>query len=129
MKRIIGIIIITVFLVAICTLEEILINSTLNEVKQYSKTLYELSQKSDTVATEEIISLTNELNDYWLEREPILCFFINYKDVGEMGNEITRMKSYTLSDIKEEFDASLTLVLYYCETFNHITGLSVQNIF
>jgi len=128
MKRLIGIIIISVFLVAICVAEEVLINSTLKNVENMGKTLSTLSQQTETVATPEIIELSNNLYEYWMDNEPMLCFFVNYKDMGEMGNEINRLVSYSKGDVKEEFDASLSLVLYYCETFNHITGFSVQNI-
>lgn len=128
MKRLIGIIIIVVFLVGICVLEEVLINSTLKNVENMGKNLSTLSEQSETVATPEIIELSNNLYNYWMDNEPMLCFFINYKDMGEMGNEINRLRSYSIGDIKEEFDASLNLILYYCETFNHITGFSVQNI-
>ena len=46
----------------------------------------------------------------------------------EMGNELNRVNSYAEDNIKEEFIASLNLVIYYSETFHHIMGVSFQNI-
>ena len=129
MKRLVSIIIICLFLIGICTFEEILVNTTLDKLHNKSTYMYELYQKSDSANTKELIELTQDLNDYWTKRENALCFFINHKDMHEMGNEITRLISYSKFNLKEEFEASLLLIIYYSEEFHHIMGVSVENIF
>lgn len=129
MKRIIGIIGICAFLVAICLLEELLVADALNKIKKDSNYLYSLSTATQNVNTQEIITKTQELQKFWKEREMVLCFFINYKDMSEMSNEIVKMTSYAQSNTKEEYTTSLLLLIYYCDTFNHITGINIQNIF
>ena len=129
MKRIIGILAIVVFLFVICLVEELLVSSSLDKIKQDSKYLYNISIDAEKVNSEEIYNKTLELQTFWKEKEVQLCFFINYKDMSEMSNEIVKMLSYSQSNIKEEYLASLQLLMYYCDTFNHITGLSLQNIF
>lgn len=129
MKRIIGILSIVVILIAICLTEELLVADALNKIKKDSDYLYSLSTNSDSVDTDEILELTEELQDFWKKREMVLCFFINYKDMSEMSNEIVKMVSYARNDIKEEYTTSLLLLIYYCDTFNHITGINIQNIF
>ena len=113
----------------ICTLEEILVNTTLNDLNDKSTYMYELYKQSDSANTKELQQLTIELSNYWSERENYLCFFINHKDMHEMGNEITRLISYSKFNLKEEFEASLLLVIYYSEEFHHIMGVSIENIF
>lgn len=129
MKKGLWIFILTLCLFTICVLEEVLVNTTLQKVSQVSQVLYQLSEKNEDVSITEIYSLSEELKDYWKEKELLLCFFINYKDMNEMGNEIIKMVSYSKNNIKEEFTTSLSLLIYYCETFNHITGFNLQNIF
>lgn len=129
MKRILGILIIVVFLFGVCLMEELLVTNSLNKIKEDSNYLYNLASATEDVNTTEIITLTFNMQEYWIKREHLLCYFINYKDMGEMSNEIVRMTSYCQSNIKEEYVASLQLLIYYCETFNHITGLNLQNIF
>ena len=129
MKRIIGISIIVLFLIAICISEEVIVNSTLKRIENMGNELQILATNLETINTENVIKKTEKLRSFWKEQELILCFFINYKDMSEMSNEIVRMDSYAKSNIKEEYLASLNLVLYYCESFNHITGLNLQNIF
>lgn len=129
MKRPIGIIIILLVLVGLCIGEEMLVGSTISHMQDVSNTLYSLSATAEFVNTEEIITTTDNLLEYWKEKEATLCFFINYKDMSEMSNELVRMTSYAKDNIKEEYVASLRLLLYYCDTFDHITGFSLQNIF
>ena len=129
MKRNLGIIFIILALIAICLTEELLVSSSLKKIKNESNYLYNLSTALENVNIEEIITKTNNIYEYWKKREMTLCFFINYKDMGEMSNEIVKMVSYAKNNIKEEYTTSLLLLIYYCETFNHITGINIQNIF
>ena len=128
MKRNICIFFIVIFLFAICTLEQILVHNTLTKLKELSQSLYEIALSSEDVNTQAIFTQTNNLNDFWQKNENYLCFFINHKDMQEMGNELIKMISYSKSNIKEEYLTSLELVRYYCNTFNHIMGLSLQNL-
>lgn len=129
MKRNLGIIFIILALITICLTEELLVSNSLKKIKNESDYLYNLSANLENVNTEEIIIKTDAIYNYWKKQEMLLCFFINYKDMGEMSNEIVKMVSYAKNNIKEEYTTSLLLLKYYCETFNHITGINIQNIF
>ena len=129
MKKLFGVILVVLSLVAICICEQLMVDTSINYLNEQSLVLYNLSTNTENVNTEEIIEKTYQLKDYWKEKESMLCFFINYKDMSEMSNEIVRMTSYAQDNIKEEYLASLRLVLYYCETFDHITGFCFNNIF
>lgn len=129
MKRLIGILIIAFSLICACVFEELYVSKTIKAIKITSTKLMSLADEQKDVNTQEIINLANNMTNEWKQKEPVLCYFINYKDMGEMSNEIVRLNTYCQSNIKEEFVASLELVLYYCETFNHVTGFSLQNIF
>lgn len=129
MKKSIGIIIVVLVLIALCVSESLMVNNTISHMREISENLYNLSATAENVNTEEIITKTDALLEYWKEKEAMLCFFINYKDMSEMSNELVRMTSYAKDNIKEEYVASLNLLLYYCDTFDHITGFSINNIF
>ena len=128
MKRGICIGIIVLFLIAVCSLEQLLVSSTLDGLKNKTQSLeFSINEKGD-IQFEEILLKTKELNDFWTNNENLLCFFINHKDMQEMGIEINKMQSYLKSNNIEEFLASFNLVVYYTNTFNHIMGLSLQNL-
>ena len=129
MKRLLCIIIISVFLVGVCVTEEILVKRTLFEVNQKGTSLLVYVQNLTDLNTEDVLSKTRELNSFWLKYEDALCFFVNHKDMHEMGNELVKMISYAKNNIKEEYTTSLELVIYYSSTFHHIMGVSLENIF
>lgn len=128
MRRPLCIAIIVAFLVAICTLEQILVSSTLTELKQKSQELFLLAPDYEDISSSKIYDLTLELKDYWNKRESLICFFVNHKDMQSMGDELTRMETYCKLNNYDEFSTSLSLVVYYTEEFNHIMGLSLQNL-
>lgn len=129
MKRLFGIIVIILFLIGICIADEILVDSTLHQIKTTGNQIYAYAEQLDTVNNAELISQANDLLDFWNSRETILSFLTNHKDIREMGIELTKVIAYAKQDIREEFNASLELVIYYTEAFHQVMGLSFQNIF
>ena len=129
MKRLVGIIFIAIFLIGVCVTEEILVKNTLAEMNKQGNSLFEYVTALDNINTEEVLDKTRELNTYWLKYEDALCFFVNHKDMHEMGNELIKMISYAKNNIKEEYTTSLELVISYSNSFHHIMGVSLENIF
>lgn len=128
MKRGICIIIIAMFLIGICIYEQVLVNNTLSGLNEQSVNLYLQTKDLENVNTNLVLEKSRQINDFWNKNEDKLCFFINHKDMHEMGNELIKMISYSKNNNKEEFLTSLELVIYYSETFHHIMGLSLQNL-
>ncbi|MBE7074858.1 MAG: DUF4363 family protein [Clostridiales bacterium] len=129
MKRLLSIIIISIFLISLCVLDEVVAKKTLDEINQKGEQLFLIAVNNENINTEEILIKTRELFEIWNTKQEFLCFFVNYKDMHEMGNELIKMISYCKNNIKEEYTTSLELVIYYCETFKHIMGVSLNNIF
>ena len=127
MKKTIPILIMVALLLFLCITEELLVKTTLKTINTKAMNIYSYVYKIDDVDNVEILKLTHDLNDYWLEHENLLCFFINHKDMHEMGNELVKMISYARSDIREEYITSLELVINYTKTFRHLMGISFQN--
>lgn len=129
MKRLFGIIIIILFLVGLCIADERLVDGTLHQIKLTGNQIYAYAQQLDSVNNEELISQAEDLLEYWSSRESILSFFTNHKDIREMGIELTKVIAYAKQDIREEFNASMELVIYYTDSFHQVMGVSMQNIF
>lgn len=129
MKRLFGIIIIVLFLVGLCIADEILVDKTLHQIKMTGNQIYAYAETLQTVNDPELIRQANELLDFWTSREAILSFLTNHKDIREMGIELTKVIAYAKQDIREEFNASLELVIYYTDSFHQVMGISLQNIF
>ena len=129
MKRVFCIIVISIFLIGACITEEILVKNTLSQINDMGNELLLLAQTETNLNNDLILDKTRNLNEFWLKYEDALCFFVNHKDMHEMGNEIIKMISYAKNNIKEEYTTSLELVIYYSNTFHHIMGVSLENIF
>ena len=127
-KRGLFITIIIVFLGIVCVLEQILVSNTLGTLKEKTDDIQIALNQDIDINSDEIYQKTYDLSIFWKNNENLLCFFINHKDMRDMGIEINKMLSYSKSNTKEEFIISFNLVVYYTDTFNHIMGLSLQNL-
>ena len=88
-----------------------------------------VAETSTDVNTEEIISRTNDLEDYWTKKESVLCTFINHKEIEDIGVEISKLKSAIKENEKHVFIESLNLISFYLKSNEHMIGINAQNIF
>lgn len=114
-------------LIAICTIENNIVVSSLSDVK-------ELCYEIEKVATEtgivngEVASLVDNLEDSWTKSESQLCYMVNHKSVEQLGIEIVRLKTYIDEEEEIEFFVSLEIIKHYVDTFQHFMGGSLHNI-
>ena len=128
MKKAIHIIIIVVGLITICTIEQLLANKYFKEVEERANNLYVQFLSTNQIDTK-IISNTNELADFWKNKENILCTFVNHKEIEEIGEEITKMQAAVKNNNLQQYLESLDLIKFYVEGYKHIIGINLQNIF
>lgn len=129
MKKAIHISIIILFLVAICLTEQLLYKKYFNETSKKVENLRVIAEISTDINTQEIIDLTNDLEDYWTKKESVLCTFINHKDIEDIGVEISKLKSAIKENEKQIFVESINLISFFLESYEHMIGINAQNIF
>ena len=129
MKKAIHISIIILFLIGICITEQILYQKYFEETTKRVEELRLVAETSTDIDTEEIISRTNDLEDYWTKKESVLCTFINHKEIEDIGVEISKLKSAIKENEKHVFVESLNLISFYLKSYEHMIGINAQNIF
>lgn len=129
MKKAIHIAIIILFLVAMCTTEQIISQTFLRDTRSKVDELFEISSSSEIINTEEISNKTDELEEFWRKRESILCTFINHREIEEIGVEISKLKSALREDEKHVFLESIMLIQFYLRSYQHVLGINFQSIF
>ena len=129
MRKTINIIFIILFLIAICSTEQILANKYLSEMQTKVTALNEYFLSVDDIADTKLINDTNSLNEYWTKKEEILCNFVNHKDIEDIGIELNKMQTATKNNDKDAYNESLKLLFFYINAYHHVIGISLQNIF
>ncbi len=129
MKKAIHISIIILFLIGICITEQILYQKYFEETTKKVEELRLVAETSTDVNTEDIISRTNDLENYWTKKESVLCTFINHKEIEDIGVEISKLKSAIKENEKHVFVESLNLISFYLKSYEHMIGINAQNIF
>ncbi len=116
------------FIIAVCVVEDIVVNNSLNQVK---KDCYEIENQllvSEDINTMEMSLLVDNLEYNWTNNESLLCYMVNHKSIQEIGTEISKMKSYVGSNDKDALKVSITSIKYYADNYLHFMGANVHNI-
>ena len=129
MKKFIAILFVIFILVGLSVLEEITIDSYLNDIQMQSQELMDLTKGTKNIQTEEIILKVNELEETWVHHEEILCLVANHKDMRDLCIEIQRLKGNIEVNQYEDFTASLKIINHLSQDYHKIMGISWQNIF
>ena len=81
----------------------------------------------ETIDTEDILNLIYEIDDYWTEKERILCLSINHNDLSRVGEQIKRVKVYAEQNQKDDCLCELDVLLFYTESYKHVMEITPQN--
>lgn len=125
--KVISFVLIFLFLVVICIVEDRVVVSALNNVKQYCYSIEMATEKNDGIANGEVASLVDNLEYSWKRDEEKLCFLVNHKSLEQLGVEIVRLKTYIDEEEQIEFFISLEIIKSYVESFQHYMGASFNN--
>ncbi|MBE5746182.1 MAG: DUF4363 family protein [Clostridiales bacterium] len=128
MKR--GFIIIFIFsaLIGLCFLEEMYLRQNLSNLYNKSEELLILIEKEENVNTEPIKSNIEEIYKFWEKSEEFLSYIVNPINIEEAGEQISKMRTLSLLNKKEELIVELNLLIYFSKTYQHLIIPNFQNI-
>ena len=119
----------TLLLVGVVTFQQIFADTALDELMTRIETLdTEITEKAD-INLENIIKITDDLDDFWTKKERILCLVINHNDLNNVGEQIKRVKTYIKNNDKENCLVELETLKFYAESYRHVMEINLQNLF
>ncbi|MDD2445448.1 MAG: DUF4363 family protein [Clostridia bacterium] len=127
-KRFIYILIIIVLLVGFCIMEQLMVDNFLTSMETNIYNIMDIIEDEVDINTPEIYELVEETEEKWKGYENSLCYLINYKDIEEVGVEITKMKVYIVENQIVEFKSSLAQILYFTDSYRQVMSNSLHNI-
>jgi len=129
-KKFIIIMVMILMLVGLATFEVLYAKETIqnidDELKQIQTNISVVMEENGD--SEELLSSTSDLLDYWNKRESILCLMFNHNDMKDLGKEITETKAYLEKDNLEEAYIHSELAILQIESLRHILQINFQNI-
>lgn len=128
MKR--GFIIITLFILLLgcCITEEIVLQTNLESLHEQSLKLKNLVSESENVDSEEITNAILKLETFWNKTESYFCVVVNHINMEEVGEQVSKIKTLSSQNKKDELILELDLLIYYGESYEHILVPNIQNI-
>ena len=128
LKKYIHLVLILIFLIGACVLEETIVNNYLIDIDYEVSQIQGFVSGKEDINTAEVLSLVENLNEEWLNKEQVLCLIVNHKDIEDIGLEISRLRSNAVTNQIEDFNASLALIRFYAKAYHHVMGTNLYNI-
>ncbi|MBE7075733.1 MAG: DUF4363 family protein [Clostridiales bacterium] len=127
--RLVSICVLILSLAAICIVEDKLVDTALARVENMCVEIELAVEKNEGIVNGEVASLVDNLEYFWNKQESVMCFVVNHKTIEQLGVEIVRLKTYIDEEEQIEFYVSLEIIKHYIETFQHVMGANLHNVF
>ncbi len=120
--------IITIFLIAICCIEDDIVSKSLVRMQSECFEIERLVEEKDNIKNMDIVMEVENLEYTWLQDESNMCYLVNHKNIQEIGQEISKLKLYICENDVEAFKVSLSTIRGYCHSYLHFMGANFHNI-
>ena len=129
MKRLIGIIIITVILIGGGIVEEVYINKTITRLEFFATNLEEkINKNKNDINTEDINASFNELDNFWKQTESVFCYLTNFEKIRSLDESIIKLKTAIFYNDFSVATENLALIKNYAKVLHYTLGVSLNNI-
>lgn len=124
----INFILIAVFLVFVCFVEDDLVSRSLVKIQTDCFEIERLVDEKENIKNMDIVMEIENLEASWLSDEAKMCYLVNHKSIQEIGQEISKLKLYISENDVEAFKVSLSTIRGYCHSYLHFMGANFHNI-
>ena len=129
MKKIISVLVISALLLTAVVLEQVFVQNTLNTLLVKIETFdTEISKVAD-INTKALVDISTELDQYWTEKEKVLCLSINHNDLNKVGEQIKKIVVYVNQNNKDDCIYELEILKFYAKSYKHVMEINPQNVF
>ena len=128
MKKIINVLIISTLLLSILIIEQIFVQNTLDTLLAKIETFDTEISKATDINTQTLIDLSTNLDEYWTQKERILCLSINHNELNIVGEQIKKIVVYVNQNNKDDCVFELETLKFYAKSYKHVMEITPQNL-
>lgn len=129
MKKVVSVIIVSLLLVAMVIVEQIFVQNTLDLLIEQSQNLNSVIETVENINTNQLNESIQKLDEFWTEKEKLLCLSINHNDLNKVGEQIKKVKMYISQNKKDECLVEIETLIFYANSYKHVMEIDPQNIF
>ena len=129
MKRLIGIIVITLLLIGGGILEEVYINKTITKLGDLANNLEtKIMENKDNINTEDVNNSFGELENFWIKTETSFCYITNFEKFRALDESVVKLKTAIFYNDFSVATENLALIKNFEKVLNYTLGISLNNI-
>lgn len=127
MKKLISVLAVASILITLVVLEQVFIHNTFDNMIQKISALDTDISNTETIKNQDILEQIDDIDNYWIKRENILCLSMNQNELNKVGEQIKKVKVYIEQDNKNDCVYELDTLLFYVQSFKKIMEITPQN--
>lgn len=127
MKKLISVLAVASILITLVVLEQVFIHNTFDNMIQKISALDTDISNTETIKIQDILEQIDDIDNYWIKRENILCLSMNQNELNKVGEQIKKVKVYIEQDNKNDCVYELDTLLFYVQSFKKIMEITPQN--
>lgn len=128
MKKIISVLSITAILIGLIAWSQIVAENTLYDTTKKVETLSQEISAVENIDTNKIVSLSNELDKFWTEKERLLSIVMNHNDLNKIGEQIKKVVVYILQNDKKNCEYELITLQFYMDSYKSVIEIRPEHI-
>ena len=109
-------------------LEQVFVQNTLDTLLAKIDTFDAEIQKVSDINSQTLLNLGKDLDEYWTEKEKILCLSINHNDLNKVGEQIKKIVVYVDQNNKDDCIYELEILKFYAKSYKHVMEITPQNL-
>ena len=109
-------------------LEQVFVQNTLDTLLAKIDTFDAEIQKVSDINSQTLLNLGKDLDEYWTEKEKILCLSINHNDLNKVGEQIKKIVVYVDQNNKDDCIYELEILKFYAKSYKHAMEITPQNL-
>ena len=90
--------------------------------------LAEIIRQSENANDEIVKNKIKDLDEFWTITENYFCLVVNHINMEEAGEQLTKIKTLSELNKKEELLVEVDLLIYFSDSYEHIIVPHIQNI-
>ncbi len=125
-KKFWAILVLVLIVSGLATFEQVYTDQTISSLKTEIVALDTLISDQNLQKSSE---KTQNIIDFWKERETIICLFVDYRDIEAIGKQADLVSSHLQNEDFELARVECNTLLHVVTTFGEMVGFDWHNVF
>jgi len=118
-----------IIVIALAFLEQGFVDNTLHTMlDKFDRVKESIALNETSVNNENTLQEFYDMKDFWDNREPRMCIFVDYNHISEVGKAISKLEIALIDNDSTQAKTELNVLIEVVYAFSHIISFNLKNL-